>query len=213
MDEEPRLRRSLAGSHAQSHEFSLTRGSRALFQSSQIRHSSPINLSPCFLPSTLPLTAFKDEIFISYLFSKLFEGDHGGKSHRCGLPNDWTLELVKTPQKPRHKSWDALAAILFGRAHKSHDVITKAIVLNGQALSELCDKLSNPDNWHDNSMLASITALYIYEVSYIVTIIQKRIDNYRCWGPSQSKVGCCTQTALGRCWSGEVHGSEIPMLG
>jgi len=148
-----------------------------VFHSSRVRQSQPLNLPP-FLESTLPLTAFKDDIFISYLFSKLFEGSNGGEN-RCGLPMDWIPELVKTPQKSRHKSWDALAAIVFGQAHKSYNVITNAFVLYGQALSELRDKLSNPDDRRTDSVLASMTALYVYEVSYKVIILQKSTDYCR----------------------------------
>jgi len=58
------------------------------------------------------------------------------------LTADWVPELVNTPQKPRHKSWDALAAIVFGQAHNNDDVITNALRLYGQALSELRSQLS-----------------------------------------------------------------------
>jgi len=169
VDENPRIRRSMEVSHAQSHEFStIARSSHLVFHSSRIRQSRPLSDAP-FLANTLPLTAFKDDIFISYILSKLFEGENryplnAADESRCGLPTDWILELVNTPQKPRHKSWDALAAIAFGQAHNSYDVITNALRLYGQALSELRNKLSNLDDQRSDSTLASITALYMCEV-------------------------------------------------
>lgn len=142
VNENPRIQRSLAISKAQSLQFSTTRD--------KIRQS-------------LPLTAFKNEILISYLLSKLFEGY--GRERRCGLPNIWASELVESTERPRHKSWDALAAIVFGQAHKRQDVITNGLELYGQALSELRNKLSDPDDRETESVLASMTALYMYEVS------------------------------------------------
>ncbi|KFZ24795.1 hypothetical protein V502_00736 [Pseudogymnoascus sp. VKM F-4520 (FW-2644)] len=119
------------------------------------------------LPNTLPLMAFKDDIFISYLYSKLFEAEYRYPSNavgdRCGLPADWILELASTSQKPRYKSWDALAAIVFGQAHQCNDVITTALGLYGQALSELSLALSNSNERCTDSTLASMTALYKYE--------------------------------------------------
>ena len=139
------------------------------FHSSRIRRSQ--RLSPAILlPNTLPLTAFKDDIFISYLHSKLFEAEYRYSSNaaedRCGLPADWILELANTPQKPRYKSWDALAAIVFGQAHQCNDVVLTAQELYGQALYELNCVLSNPNDRCTDSTLASMTALYKYDVSY-----------------------------------------------
>jgi hypothetical protein len=116
---------------AQSHEFISTKSSQTVFQSSRISRSPSLG-PPLSLPKTLPLTPFKDDIFISYLYSKLFKRE--GDENRCGLPKGWVTELVETPQKPRYKSWDALAAIVFGQAHKSQGVIENAHVLYGHAL-------------------------------------------------------------------------------
>lgn len=159
VDENPRIKRSMAVSHAQSHNFSTSKSDLV----------SPANPFPWpqpapFLADTLPLTAFKDDIFISYLYSKLFEAEHQGES-QCGLPKDWILELAETPQKPRSKSWDALAAIVFGQAHKNNEVVTKALKLYGHALCEIRKTLSNHDHRRTDSTLASMTALYIYEVA------------------------------------------------
>lgn len=141
----------------------------------QLRSPAP------FLEDTSSLTAFKDDVFFSFLFLKVFGGDYGYSldatwGSRCGLPKDWIPELLKTPQEGRHKSWDALATLFFGQAHNSSHVITNAHRLYGQALSELHSKLSDPNDWCSDSTLASITALYMYEVSHEVTALQKSID-------------------------------------
>jgi hypothetical protein len=176
VDEIARVRRSIAVSEAQSHQFLVTRDSQTVFQSSRVRRFPP--LSSPLLPSTLPLTAFKDDIFTSYLYAKLFTQEEGDENC-CGLPKGWVLELVKTPHRPHYKSWDALAAIVFGQAHKDHGVITDAILVYGQALSELREKLSNSDDWHTDSILASMTALSIYEVSHAITTSCNFTDSSR----------------------------------
>jgi hypothetical protein len=174
VDEKPRIRRSMAVFYAQSHEYSTRiKSCRSVVQSSSISGSQP--LSPTLsLKTTLSLTAFKDDLFMSYLFSKMFGREYGysldsAGETRCGFPADWISELVRTPQKPGQKSWDALAAIIFGQAHNDSFVITTAFTLYGQAPSELRIQLQDPDVRRTDSTLASITALYVYEVS------QKRI--------------------------------------
>lgn len=169
VDENPRIRRSAAVSDAQSHELStITRISHLTFHSSKIRQTQLLSPAP-FLANTLPLTAFKDDIFISYLVSRYFGGENTSPfsvttASPCGLPKEWTTELINTAQKPRHKSWNALAAIVFGKAHGNYEVITHAIGRYGQALLELRTQLSNPSKRYATSTVASITALYIYEV-------------------------------------------------
>jgi hypothetical protein len=169
VDENPRIRRHAAVIQAQSHEFAtIASNSHLSFHSSRI--GSPQSFVPVtLLPNALPLTAFKDDIFISFLVYKFFEAEspcplYITEQSPCGLPIEWTHELVKTPQRPRPKSWDALAAIVFGQANKSYDVIKSALGLYWQALSELRVQLSDPRNRHSHSTLASITALYIYQV-------------------------------------------------
>jgi len=178
VNEKPRIQSSIKVFQAQLHELStMSRSSQLIFHSGQICRPQPLSPHP-FLENTFPLTAFKDNIFISYLFSKLFEGECVN-SLNCGLPVDWIPELTMSPQKVRDKSWDALAAIVFGQAHNSHNLIIDSLRVYGQALSELRNKLSNPDNRYTDSTVASMTALYRYEVSQRVTKLQKLIDKCR----------------------------------
>ncbi|KFY71966.1 hypothetical protein V499_07861 [Pseudogymnoascus sp. VKM F-103] len=161
VDETPRIERSIATAHVQFHEFAeATRNSHLASPSSRI--SRPPRLNPATLvTNTLPLTAFKDDIFISYLYSKLFDSNALGD--RCGLPADWVLELANNPQKSRYKSWDALAAIVFGQAHQCKDVILTSKELYQQALSELRCVLSNASDRCTDSTVASMTALCKYD--------------------------------------------------
>lgn len=167
--EEQRIRRHIATTQAQSHEFATRTSNHHLaFHSSRIRPPALV-VPATLLSNTLPLTAFKDDIFISFLVFKFFEADtprplYALEQSSCGLPREWTHELVQTSQKLRPKSWDALAAIVFGQANRSVDVIKSAVGLYWQALSELRIQLSDSHRRHSHSTLASVTALYIYQV-------------------------------------------------
>jgi hypothetical protein len=116
----------------------------------------------------MPLTGYKAEICTSYLLSKFFQGEDrvpfNGDKESTVLPIEWVPEILKTTQQLHRKSWDALAAIAFGKAHKTCEVIQTAFGFYGEALSELRNQLANPDQLNAESMLASMTALYIYEV-------------------------------------------------
>lgn len=184
VDENPRIQRSMAVAKEQSREFStITKNTYLAFHSSQLRRSEPGG-SALFLANTLPLTAFKDDIFISYLFFKFFQGEHeypfkdaGGDT--CVLPREWIPELEKTSQQTHQKAWHALAAVAFGNAHNKSDVVKYSFRLYGEALLELRCKLLSPDEWHTDSTLASMTALYIYEVSFPVIVSQNGVNENR----------------------------------
>jgi hypothetical protein len=156
-----------------------------------------------FSERTLPLTAFKNDILISYLLFKLFEGEDRYSSTsiiaaKCGdLPTEWIPKFVQKPQKPRHKSWDALAAIVFGQAHKRDDMIGDGLGLYGQALTELRENLENPEELKLDSTLASMTALYMYEVCCRVNNEQwSSIDRCRYWCLRPKRLGYCTYMGL-----------------
>lgn len=219
VDERPRMRRSMAVAQAQSLEYStVTNKPQAVFHSGRIPLYAPLDPA-LFSTNAMLLTAFKDDIFISYLLSKLFEGDDlypldDTRTAKCGsLPKEWTPELVANALKPRHKSWDALAAIVFGQAHKSRDVITDALKLYGHALSELREKLSDAKDRQTDSTLASMTALYMYEVRDKFIVVSKNVNACRYWYRRWKMVGCCTRMVWNGFWRGEVRGGRSSMLG
>lgn len=88
----------------------------------------------------------------------------GGET-RCGITSDWTSVLVKKGKLVYQKSWLALAALIFGQAHNHRDATASAHELYGQALSAFRDGLSRSDDGLAADRLASLTALYMYEVS------------------------------------------------
>lgn len=98
---------------------------------------------------------------------------------RCGLPADWVSELKATSEKPRCKAWDALAAIVFGRAHRNNNVVMEAHRLYGQALPELRTSLSDLAERRADGTLASMTALYTYEVSCVYRLSSSETYAYR----------------------------------
>ena len=164
MDEGPRVRRAMAVSHAQSHEVVSLGGSvDSLYQHRRADEPETFG-SASLVANTLPLTAFVDDIIMSFLLSKMFESEDRYSS-KCGLPTEWLPELVKAPQKPYYKSWQALAAIIYGKAHGSFNMINHAIQLYSQAVSDLRQKLPNLHRHSSDGALASVTALYMYEVS------------------------------------------------
>ena len=164
VDETLRVRRAVEVSHAQSHELPIMiKPSQLEANSTRYRQPQHLQHSPA-IPKTLHITAFKADIFTSYLVFRLFEEDCRFPL-KCGLPADWIPGLVKSPQKPRQKSWDALAAAVFGQAYNNYDIITNSLSLYGVALSELRNQISNPDDRGTHSTLASLTALYMFEVS------------------------------------------------
>ncbi|KFA69904.1 hypothetical protein S40285_10500 [Stachybotrys chlorohalonatus IBT 40285] len=65
---------------------------------------------------------------------------------------------------PGPKSWAALAALVFGQAYSVRDATTTAHELYGQALSEFRHGLSHFNGQFAKDGLASLTALYMYEM-------------------------------------------------
>ncbi|KFX89149.1 hypothetical protein O988_08742 [Pseudogymnoascus sp. VKM F-3808] len=143
VDEGPRIKRSIAVSLKKAQDISTVAPSVSC--SGQIRQTQCLWHAP-------------------FLGNKMFEKQcyqlDTTAEIRCGLPADWIPELIATPQKQRSKSWDALAAIVFGQTHKNFDAIAHAYRLYGQALTELRSELSYPTG----STLMSMTALYKYEM-------------------------------------------------
>ncbi|KFA51891.1 hypothetical protein S40293_04101 [Stachybotrys chartarum IBT 40293] len=170
VDERPRIQRSVEKSHAHVYESTPKALSLPLaIHAGQTRRFHP-RITPSHPADALPLTAVKDNVFMSYLLFKLFETSDrnpmiGGGETRCGVRPDWTLALVKIGGILGQKSWAALAALVFGQAHSSRDATISARELYGQALSEFRHRLSRSDDQSAKDGLASLTALYMYEIA------------------------------------------------
>ena len=129
------------------------------------------HIAPACPANTLPLTAFREDIFMSYLSFKLFETSDrylmlNGGDTQCGITQDWTPALVRTSTTGYQTSWVALAALVFGKAHNHRDATASAHELYGQALSACRHGLVRSDDRSAEDGLASLTALYMYEVGY-----------------------------------------------
>ncbi|KFA79343.1 hypothetical protein S40288_03536 [Stachybotrys chartarum IBT 40288] len=170
VDERPRIQRSVEKSHAHVYESTPKALSLPLaIHAGQTRRFHP-RITPSHPADALPLTAVKDNVFMSYLLFKLFETSDrnpmiGGGETRCGVRPDWTVALVKIGGILSQKSWAALAALVFGQAHSSRDATISARELYGQALSEFRHRLSRSDDQSAKDGLASLTALYMYEIA------------------------------------------------
>jgi hypothetical protein len=217
VDERPRIQRSMEMAHAKSYESTpQTVSPLLLIHAGQSRrfHS---HITPAYPANTLPLTAFRGDIFMSYLSFKVFESSDryliidGGET-RCGITSDWTSALVKKSKMAYQKSWVALAALVFGQAHNHRDATASAHELYGQALSAFRHGLSRSDDRFAEDRLASLTALYMYEVGHKAITLFQDIDRCRCLPTGWRMVGCSMQMVLDGLWNGEVHASKSPSL-
>ena len=108
------------------------------------------------LAKELSLSAFKDNIFISFLLTKLFDG-----SNRFSSNGWWAVEAVRW--KTSSLSLRALASMLFGRAHAQPSIIMRGLRHYSEALASLRDDLLNSDG-RKFSALAATSSLSMYEV-------------------------------------------------
>ncbi|KAH9207066.1 hypothetical protein DL95DRAFT_450493 [Leptodontidium sp. 2 PMI_412] len=150
VNENPRIRRSVAVGQAQLEEASMRSKSGCRFNCSKPTPRSRMVDPYSAVTKEIPLVAFKDNILMSFLAFKLLgrsrEGDDCQYSLQCGLPTIW---LAKKPHENQHKSWHTLAAIVFGQAH---------------TLSDIRSELSTAERHLSDETLASMTALYMYEI-------------------------------------------------
>jgi Fungal Zn(2)-Cys(6) binuclear cluster domain len=174
VDENPRLDRAQAVVRAQerSHE-KVQQTVRKLYHSGRLRQIVYDGVQPV-LCTSMPVIAFKDDMLVSFLVSKVYQG----RSHchkllmgsqygppliiPCGGRGSWILEMAKSPNKSIH----ALAAMFFGPAHDLHDMTTSALQTYGLALSEMRSRLLASDLPTDFTTSASMTALCMFEVRH-----------------------------------------------
>jgi hypothetical protein len=113
------------------------------------------------LSAGLPQIAFSEEIFLSFLIEKLFDGRNQIDRSGWWIATSHAITSTKTPRL----SLMALATMFYGRAHGLQDVVRKAKVLYGEALPSLrADIASSEEAWSFGT-LASVTTLSMFEVS------------------------------------------------
>lgn len=163
VDERPRIERACQVAKLQQRDMQIAQHS---FQ--QLSHTGRLKGSPPLSPelaSAMPISAFKDNIFISFLVAKMFEGrapclfDY--TSTQCA-PGWWITEMTKAP----NKSLDALATMGFAIFHGLRDEMTYSVKLYGEALQGLRNALVNGDAVWKFDTLAAVTALCMYEVHF-----------------------------------------------
>lgn len=171
IDESSRIQRSRATVEAQIQQnLTLRKRLQVLDHSKSRQTFQPVEAQGSSI-STFPLTAFKQNVFISFLAEKLCEG-RGQNDMNCVASNSkkglwptrgwWAEDLLEKPSK----SLEALAAMFFGRVHELQEVKMEGLVLYSEALKELRAELAHINgNWSFRT-LASMTALCLYEVLY-----------------------------------------------
>lgn len=127
----------------------------------------------------LPLTAFKQDIFLSFLVRKLYEGkklyeiedvEASQKTGRAPTQGWWVSELVKDEPST---SLRALAAMVFARAHDFQPARLEALKLYGEALRRVGELIEDQKLAREFNTLTSITTLCMYEVSSVLRLTRK----------------------------------------
>ena len=109
---------------------------------------------------TLPLTAFKETIFFSFLIKRLF-----AHSYRNAEVQEWVHEGCRQigPWSLPHTSVKCLAAAYFGRMHKQPAILAYGAQLYGEALRLLNQNLEDAEQAYSLQILTSTMILQVYE--------------------------------------------------
>lgn len=110
------------------------------------------------VPSNLNMSAFEDDIYISFLLSNLFLS--------VIMPSSLMLIHASTTSSVAQRSIRALSAAYFGRIHRQEDILNRGILNYGKALRLLNEDLQDPDKAFSAFVLSSAITLEAYEVSY-----------------------------------------------
>lgn len=197
VDERPRIERTRNIRRAQEDEIALLARRQSRSQSSTFSS---------LRAQSLLVKGSENDFYISFLASKLSEGrttfEFAGKSH--GLRDTgtehrlWIWELAKV--QPPSKSLAALAAMFFGECHGVNYLKLEAAATYGKALPDVSKALSRQTNF---CILATVTALCMYEVSYVsflkstpLTILHADFVPKSCSFQDQIMAGKCTQMAF-----------------
>lgn len=170
VDETLRIQRAQAVARRQQQEMAVLRGaSIPIYRSNRVGASRSPDSVDHLLP-TLPLTAFEENIFVSFLVSKLsesrifheWEGAPPDNLTRYGSTTPGWIDMMMADPRT---SFRALAAMFFSKAHGLGEAQTTAIKLYGEALPALRNALMCPENAFVFEVLACMTALCMFEVS------------------------------------------------
>jgi hypothetical protein len=168
VDENSRIERSQHVARIQQEELRSRKDSLH-----QVYHSArtPGIMRPAAhpMPMQMPLIAFSEDISMAFFVNKIFvlrahcRATFFNDRSAGGLPDTWWIhEAAKQSPKPLQ----ALASIFFGRANAAPEMIRKAIELYGEAIVELRTDLTNGRNKQHFRIMASMTALCMYEVKH-----------------------------------------------
>jgi hypothetical protein len=160
INENARIERSLHVARLQQDElFSREKSLRPLYHDSGIQSC---------VPKEMPLTAFSGEICTAFFVEKIFSGRahyHVVSRHAPCLPSTWWI-YEASRQSP--KALQALAFVFFGKANKEPSVSRMGMELYGESITGLRSDLTSPKSGPEFRILASMTALCMYEVRIAV---------------------------------------------
>jgi hypothetical protein len=104
------------------------------------------------------MSAFEDDIYISFLLSNLFLS--------VIMPSSLMHIHANTTSSVAQRSIRALSAAYFGRIHRQEDILNQGVLNYGKALRLLNEDLQDPDKAFSAFVLSSAIILEAYEVSY-----------------------------------------------
>ena len=132
-----------------------------------------------FLPSikaTLNLSAHKENIYISYTKTNLFQGgvvsqQYGAMLDTPNLFNSPTLSLVE-------QCLLSLAKTYFGSQHQEPDILREGLALYTTSLKALNEALGDPMRIKSDEVLESVVVLGLFEVRSTTDVQTYISDNH-----------------------------------
>jgi hypothetical protein len=160
IDEKPRVEKALAISRSQERNHSYTQKT-----GSSMYHTSQLNETQRNHPAQkriigMPLLGFKDAIFLSFLDFKLSQSE-GRRHDSPDVKSTW----IAWASDESRTTLNALAAILFGHVHHCASIVEEGKIFYYKAISEIRVRLLDSENLRRFDIMASVTALCMYEVS------------------------------------------------
>ena len=113
--------------------------------------------------------AFQDNVYMSFLDSKLFIQQPGSKRVLGHCIN--VLLRQNTTETALSLAAHSLAASFFGSAHQRPDIMTHGAQMYGLALQSLLVLLSDPQRCRSYETMACVNALELYEVIFLNSFV------------------------------------------